>query len=119
MAKKQLQKAVFSPRDSFRNIYDEIESLVEDFTVPLANDAEMQKLTSIPLLEGKFIAVLFHEDEISLSYRVLSNDENYKKDIVFFRMKHPEAGVLEKFQIKKLPALYIMENDLEEKKSDE
>lgn len=60
----------------------------------MANDVEMQKLTSIPLMEGKFIAVLFHEDDISLSYRVLSNEEKYKKDIVFFRMKDPESAVL-------------------------
>jgi hypothetical protein len=113
LAKKSVQKSIFSPKDSFRNIYDEIAGLIEDFTVPLSNDAEMQKLTSIPLLEGKYIAVLFHEEEISLSYRVLSNDDNYKKDIVFFRMKNPEQSVLEKFHIKKLPALYIMENDLE------
>lgn len=47
----------------------------------------MQKLTSLPLQEGKFVAVLFHEEDISLSYRVLSNNEKFKNDIVFFRMR--------------------------------
>jgi hypothetical protein len=71
----------------------------------------MQKLTSLPLQEGKFVAVLFHEEDISLSYRVLSNNDKFKNDIVFFRMKEPEESVLTKFQIKKLPALYVMTND--------
>jgi hypothetical protein len=31
-------------------------------------------------------------------------------------MKQPEQAVLEKFQIKKLPALYIMANEPEEEK---
>jgi hypothetical protein len=43
---------------------------------------------------------------------MLSNDEKYKKDIVFFRMKDPNPAVMEKFHLKKLPALYIMENDI-------
>jgi hypothetical protein len=38
LAKKNVQKTVFYPQHTFRNIYDEISSLIEDFTVPLAND---------------------------------------------------------------------------------
>jgi hypothetical protein len=68
--------------------------LIDDFTVPLVNDIEMQKLTTHALEEDSFIAVLFHKDEISLSYRVLSNDERFKEEITFFRMKNPEPSVL-------------------------
>ncbi len=59
------------------------------------------------------MAILFHKDEISLSYRVLSNHEKFKNDIVFFRMRDPAPDVLGKFQLKKLPALLIMTSDPE------
>jgi hypothetical protein len=73
----------------------------------------MQKMTSLPLEEGRFVAILFHREEISLSYRVLSNHEKFKNDIVFFRMRDPSPDVLSKFQLKKLPALLIMASDPE------
>lgn len=71
----------------------------------------MQKLTTHALEEDSFIAVLFHKDEISLSYRVLSNDERFKEEITFFRMKNPEPSVLQRFKIKKLPTLLVMNKD--------
>lgn len=49
LAKKKVQKTIFYPKDTFRQIYDQISSMIEDFSVPLANDMQMQKLTSIPL----------------------------------------------------------------------
>ena len=79
LAQKDVKKTDFHPSDSFRTIYDEISTLIEDFTIPLASDMEMQKITSIALKEGRFIAALFHKDDISLSYRVLSNDDRFKK----------------------------------------
>ena len=39
LVKKDLKKTVFHPSDTFRTIYDEISELIEDFTVPMANDA--------------------------------------------------------------------------------
>jgi hypothetical protein len=102
---------VFYPNDNFRAIYDEVSSLIEDFTVPLATDLEMQKMTSISLAEDRLTAVLFHKDDISLSYRVLSNDERFKEEITFIRMKDPEPDVMAKFHLKKLPALFVMSKD--------
>jgi len=49
LAQKDVKKTIFHPTDTFRTIYDEISSLIEDFTVPLANDQEMQKMTSLVL----------------------------------------------------------------------
>lgn len=49
LATKDVKKTVFYPSDDFRTIYDEISSLIEDFTVPVSNDMEMQQLTSIHL----------------------------------------------------------------------
>lgn len=72
---------------------------------------EMQKITSIALKEGRFIAALFHKDDISLSYRVLSNDDRFKEEISFIRMKNPPPDVMQKFQVKKLPSLFIMTVD--------
>jgi hypothetical protein len=37
----------------------------------------MQKMTGIPLQENKFVAVIFHRDEIPLPYKVISNDDHY------------------------------------------
>ena len=106
-----MKKTVFHPTDSFRGIYDEVSGLIEDFTVPLADDHEMQKITSIALKEGRLIAVLFHKDDISLSYRVLSNDDKFKEQITFIRMKNPPPDVMQKFQVKRLPSLFIMTVD--------
>jgi hypothetical protein len=78
LAKKELKKTIFYSNSNFRSIYDEISGLIEDFTVPLSSDMEMQQLTSIALNEGRFVAILFHREDISLSYRVLSNDERFK-----------------------------------------
>ena len=85
--------------------------MIEDFTIPLSDDKEMQKMTSLSLKEERLIAVLFHQDEISLSYRVLSNDERFKEAITFMRMKDPAPEVLAKFQVKKLPSLFVMTVD--------
>ena len=106
-----MKKTVFHPTDNFRIIYDEISSLIEDFTIPLASDKEMQKITSIALKEGRFISVLFHKDDISLSYRVLSNDDRFKEEMTFIRMKNPPPDVMQKFSVKKLPSLFIMTVD--------
>lgn len=111
LAQKDVKKTVFHPSDNFRTVYDEISNLIEDFTIPLASDMEMQKITSIALKEGRFIAALFHKDDISLSYRVLSNDDRFKEEISFIRMKNPPPDVMQKFQVKKLPSLFIMTVD--------
>ena len=49
IAQKNVKKTVFHPTDNFRTIYDEVSSLIEDFTIPLADDHEMQQITSIAL----------------------------------------------------------------------
>lgn len=72
---------------------------------------ELQQLTAIALNEGRFVAILFHREDISLSYRVLSNDEKFKEGLDFFRMKNPEEEVLRSFNIKKLPSLLVMTRD--------
>lgn len=69
---------------------------------------ELQQLTAIALNEGRFVAILFHKEDISLSYRVLSNDEKFKEGLDFFRMKNPEEEVLQSFNIRKLPSLLVM-----------
>ena len=68
----------------------------------------MQQLTAISLGEGRLVAVLFHKDDISLSYRVLSNDDRFKEGLDFFRMKDPTPDVMKQFELKKLPSLLVM-----------
>jgi len=62
IAKKSVQKTVFTTRDSFDDIYKEIDSIIEDFTVPLSNFMELQKLTGIHLRDEKFVAIFFHSE---------------------------------------------------------
>lgn len=108
LTKKELKKTIFYTNNNFRDIYDEISSLIEDFTVPLSSAIEMQQLTAISLGEGRLVAVLFHKDDISLSYRVLSNDDRFKEGLDFFRMKDPTPDVMKQFELKKLPSLLVM-----------
>lgn len=114
MAKKNVQKTIFSRRDDFDTIQAEIDSMIDDFTVTLSSEMEMQKMTGIPLQEGKFVAVLFHEKDIDLSYKVISNDNAFEEDVAFFRMRNPEESVMTQFQIQKLPALIVMMIDGEQ-----
>ena len=97
LTKKELKKTIFYANNNFRDIYDEISSLIEDFTVPLSSAMEMQQLTAISLGEGRFVAILFHKEDISLSYRVLSNDDRFKEGLDFFRMKDPTLDVMKQF----------------------
>ena len=62
IAKKKVMKTVFTTKNTMQNIHDEIYSMLDDFTVTLADGMEMQKHTGIHLQDEKFVAVLFHED---------------------------------------------------------
>ena len=73
-----------------RNIYE----MIDDFTVALADGIEMQKHTGIHLQDGKYVAVLFHETDIPLPYKLISNDDLFEEEVAFFRMKNPEPQVL-------------------------
>lgn len=64
--------------------------MIDDFTVPLADEVEMQQLMSIHLKEEKLVAILFHEKEKSLAYKIISNDDHLEEHIAFFRMKDPK-----------------------------
>ena len=61
LAKKKVQKTIFFKRDTVDSIQEEIDSMIDDFTVPLSSEKELQQMTGLPLREGKFVAVLFHE----------------------------------------------------------
>ena len=61
LAKKKVQKTIFYKRDTVDSIQEEIDSMIDDFTVPLSSEKELQQMTGLPLREGKFVAVLFHE----------------------------------------------------------
>ena len=61
LAKKDVKKTVFYPNDHFRAIYDEIAGLIEDFTIPLAGDPELQQMLSLSIKEDKLVSVLFHK----------------------------------------------------------
>lgn len=94
VAKKKVQKTVFPPRTSFEEIHKEIYEMIDDFTVALADGIEMQKHTGIHLQDGKYVAVLFHETDIPLPYKLISNDDLFEEEVAFFRMKNPEPQVL-------------------------
>ena len=68
----------------------------------------MQKHTGIHLQDQKFVAVFFHDEEIPLSYKLISNDKIFDEEVTFFRMKNPDSQIAEQFSIKKLPALIVM-----------
>ena len=113
VAKKMVQRTVFSPKETFEDIHREVDSIVEDFSLPISNFLEMQRLTGIHLQDEKYVAVFFHTEEVPLSYKVIADDSRFKEDIAFFRMRDPEPQVLEQYQIKKLPALVVMIADKE------
>jgi hypothetical protein len=52
--------------------------MLDDFSISVSDDIEMQKLTSIALREQKLASILFHKNDASVFYRVLSNMEKYK-----------------------------------------
>lgn len=108
LVKKQIHRTTFSEQSTVEDIVKEVSAMIEDFSVTIASDLEMQRLTSLSLREKKPAAVLFHSEDPSLSFRVLSNDEIYKDHIAFFRFKNPEEEVMKKFQLKKLPTLMVM-----------
>ena len=49
LAKKQIQKTIFTEGYNYDDIYREIHGLVDDFTVPCAGEIELQQMTSISL----------------------------------------------------------------------
>lgn len=62
VAKKKVMKTAFTTKDSLEDIHDEIYSMLDDFTVTLADGIEMQKHTGIHLQDERYVAVLFHKD---------------------------------------------------------
>ena len=111
LVKKQIHKTTFQEQMTLEEIHHEISSMIEDFTLTISSDLEMQRLTGQTLREKKPTTVLFHDEDPSISYRVLSNDDTYKDHLVFFRYKNPDAEVKKKFQLKKLPTLMVMYMD--------
>ena len=73
----------------------------------------MQKHTGIHLQDEKFVVVLFHDEKIPLSYKIISNDDIFDDDLVFFRMRNPDPEVIQQFQVKKIPSLFVMMIDKE------
>ena len=110
LVKKQLHKTTFFEQSTLEEIVHEVSAMIEDFSITLSSDLEMQRLTGLTLRERKPATVLFHSEDPSLGYRVLSNDDAYKDHLVFFRYKNPDA-VKKKFQLKKLPTLMVMYMD--------
>lgn len=51
LAKKNVQKTIFYSKTNFDEIYDEIDGMIDDFTVVLVDEVEMQKHISIHLME--------------------------------------------------------------------
>ena len=89
VAKKQIQRRIFYKNDHYHDMKKEISTTIDDFTVPLSDELEAQQMTSIAIQDGKFVVILFHDREISMSYRILSNDDTFKEELTFFRYKDP------------------------------
>ena len=74
LAKKQIQKTIFTEGYTVEEMEKEISGIVDDFTVPCANNMELQQLSAISLRDEKLVVVLFHSEEIPFPYKMLSNN---------------------------------------------
>ena len=49
LVKKDIQKTIFSTHRSLDEIQSEIDEMIDDFTVAISSEIELQKMTGIPL----------------------------------------------------------------------
>lgn len=49
LVKKQIHKTVFPEQSTFEDVERELSAMIEDFSITLSSDLEMQRLTGIAL----------------------------------------------------------------------
>ena len=109
LTKKNSMRTNFNERVGLRDIVDEMMTLIDDFSVSVGSHEEMQRHTSIAFKDHQKVAFLFHQEEVPISFKILSNLEEYKNKLHFYKFKNPDAAVLKQLSItKKLPVLVVM-----------
>ncbi len=64
--------------------------MIDDTAVALSDEREMQMMNGLPLNEQRKVVIIFHEEVLPSSFRVLSNEAEYK-ELALFKMKNPSA----------------------------
>jgi len=108
---KRLEKSVRLSMDFETMSYDilaEIQKNIRD-----ADSLNISNLINTSFSAKRIPIVYFYEHDVPLTFQLISSDNIYKKYVDFITYEYPSKEIMKNFQIKKLPALVMVNPDPE------
>lgn len=103
--KKMGLRIQFSKTKTLQDITEEVSDLVGDKVIPISA-GEMQGAISNSLVQRRPAFILMYDtNEVSITYRLLSQLSKYQDKLTFAKLKNPGPEVIKHFELTKLPAL--------------
>ena len=103
--KKIKTKIVFPGKCNLTDFVSDISEEIEDKTTHM-NEKDFQLYMQSSFSEDKIPVILFHNSEtLTISWRTFPYLSKYTEKMRFFTFKNPPKGILENFNLKKLPTM--------------
>ncbi|CAD8111869.1 unnamed protein product [Paramecium sonneborni] len=114
--KKRASKITFTKEYTLDEMNKDILELVDDKTIN-TNEQSLQMQLSQYLTDNNIIVIYFYQtQQVGLTYRVLSQLQEYYGKYKFLSFKNASQKVIEQFQIQNQPSITIIFRDVKDKK---
>ncbi|CAD8212594.1 unnamed protein product [Paramecium octaurelia] len=114
--KKRASKISFTKEYSLEEINKDIQELVDDKTINI-NEQTLQMQLSQYIADNNIVVLYFYQtQQVGLTYRVLSQLQEYYGKYKFLSFKNASQKVIDQFQIPHQPAITIIFRDVKDKK---
>ncbi|CAD8209302.1 unnamed protein product [Paramecium pentaurelia] len=115
-AKKRASKISFTKEYSLDEINKDIQELIDDKTINI-NEQSLQMQLSQYITDNNIVVLYFYQTpQVGLTYRVLSQLQEYHGKYKFLSFKNASQKVIDQFQIPNQPAITIIFRDVKDKK---
>ena len=106
--KRIASRVSFSKTATFQEFSQEISDLVGDKLISISA-MEIQGIVTNSLVKRKPVFIMLYDsNEVSLTYRMLSQLSRYEDRITFTKLKNPPPEALRQYQVDKLPSLIVI-----------
>lgn len=96
--KRKATKRMSFTTEKLADIVKEISTLVDDPSVHIADNTNLQAYISTTLTQNQKAVILFYKDRVPLAYKVVADSEFFKEHVSFFKMTDPASAVMQNFQ---------------------
>ena len=106
-SKKKKSKTIFQNDASFEEIFKDISEIYQH-NVRGVSEKELQISITVAVQDKKTAVVLFHDKELLLMYKTLSNHLDFENDLVFLSFKNPPKSVQDQFNVHSYPTILFI-----------